>query len=72
MAGWLLLEKEMIKGTLSEKMGKMQTSNNVAGVDTVKTWTSLFLEEALRATEVRTVWGKIVRVAANPQTLEEG
>jgi len=64
------LEKEMIEGTLPGKWPRGRPRR--AWLDIIITWTVLSLGEALRASEDRTVWWKIVRDVANSLTLKEG
>jgi len=63
------LKKEIMQGTMSgtHRRGRPRT----AGMDNIKTWTGLPVEESMRMTEDRDKWRKCVHGVANPR-IEDG
>ena len=60
------LEKEIMQGTTpgARRRGRPRT----AGMDNIKTWTGLPVEESIRMTEDSDKWEKYVHDVANPRT----
>jgi len=63
------LEKEIMQGTMpgARRRGRPHT----AGMDNIKTWTGLSVEESIRITEDRDKWRKYVHGVNNPR-IENG
>jgi len=63
------LEKEIMQGTMPgvRRRGRPRT----AGIDNIKSWTGLSVEESIRMTEDRAKWRKYIHGVANPG-IEDG